>query len=115
MVKLTKPQALQVIEFFGAQAAEDAPVLDTDWTRWDKHMWMTCHKADLAIERQINPKDWVVLINTLLDFQYFDRDPAGYLNDRGDDDTEANRNGYDDRLKDLVSWAIDTAYRNSGA
>ncbi len=104
-----------VIEYFGTQAAEDAPMTTTSWTQWDKHLWMTNHKVDLAIERQVNDRDWYTVVNTMLDLQSFDRDPAGYLHERGDDDTEANRGEYDDRLKDLVSWAIDNAYRNSGA
>ena len=110
MEKLTAQQAKQVIEYFAAQAAEDAPLENAD-----THMWMTRYQASLAIERQITEKDWDLLVARMSDLQSFDRDPAGYLHEHGIKDTETFRDWELVNLNDLVSWAIDTAYTCSGA
>jgi hypothetical protein len=112
-VKLTKEQAKMVIEYFSRQAAEDAPVEDKGWTRWDRHMWMTCFQTSLAIERKIDESFWAQLINAQLDAQTFDRDPDGYLHERGYDGTEGQRLYMEDVLKDLVSSSIDQTYQMS--
>lgn len=111
-LKLTEQQAKQVLEYFVQKAAEDAPDT-TDWQVWDKSMWMTCYQASIAIERQIKEQDWVSLVNYQLDLQSFDRDPDGYLHERGY--TEKDKDYMHDTLKDLVSWGIDTVLKNSGA
>lgn len=106
---LTARQAKMVIEYFAAQAAEDAPEQDDH-----KHMWMTRMQASLAIERQISPQDWYVLVVAMSNLQSFDRDPAGYLFDRGHEDTAITRENEHFYLNDQVSWKIDTAYACSG-
>jgi hypothetical protein len=114
-VKLTKEQAKMVIEFFSQQAAEDLPVRDSNWKAWDRHMWMTCYTVSLAIERKINEHDWATLLNAALDWQSFDRDPAGYLYERGEDDNEHTNNYYHEVLQDVLSASIDTAFNTSKA
>lgn len=115
MKKLTPVQGKMVIEYFGQQAAQDAPAT-TDWEVWDRHLWMTNHKVDLAIERRIKAGDWGVLTSAMSDLQSYDRDPAGYLNERGENgDSAGARDWMLDILTDVVSWAIDTAWNNSGA
>ena len=111
-MKLTEQQAKQVLEYFVQKAAEDAPDT-TDWQVWDKSRWLTCCQASIAIERQIKEQDWVSLVNYQLDLQSFDRDPDGYLHERGY--TEKDKDYMHDTLKDLVSWGIDTVLKNSGA
>lgn len=114
MKKLTPSQAKMVIEFYSQQAAQETPDT-TDWGVWDKHMWMSNHVADLAVERLIAARDWSMLLSAQLDAQTFDRDPAGYLNDRDYNDTESERVYMQGILEDVVSAAIDAAYRNSKA
>lgn len=114
-MKLTKEQAKMVIEFFSAQAAEDLPVNDTVWTEWDKHTWMTCYTASLAIERKLNEHDWATLLNAQLACQSFDRDPAGYLYERGDDDTYKTRTTMRWTLQDVLSATIDDVFNTSKA
>jgi hypothetical protein len=114
-VKLTKEQAKMVIEFYAKQAAQEAPVNDTVWTEWDKHTWMTCYQTSLAIERKIDESFWVQLINAQLDAQLFDRDPDGYLHERGYDANDAQRWYMKGVLEDLVSVSIDQAFQMSKA
>jgi len=114
-VKLTKEQAKMVIEYFSQQAAQDAPVKDLDWKEWDKHMWMTNYQTSLAIERVINEHDWAALVNAALDYQSFDRDAAGYLHERGEDDTEYMNNYYHEVLEDALSAHIDVVFNTSKA
>lgn len=106
-MELTQTQALMVVEYLAAQAAEDAPIEGAD-----KHMWMTRMQASIAIERQITEKDWDALVARQSDLQSFDRDAEGWMNEQGIiDSTDHVRDG----LEDQVSWAIDTAYTCSGA
>jgi hypothetical protein len=104
-----------VIEYFATQAAEDAPATDLTWDNWDKHMWLTCYKVSLAIERMVNIRDWAVLVNAAFSLQDFDRNPAGYLFDRGEDDTAENRDEALDVLRDVLSASIDTVFNTSKA
>ena len=115
-MKLTKEQSKMVLEYFSAQAAQDAPVKDTIWTEWDKHMWMTNYQTSLAIERVIDMRDWAQLINAQLDCQTFDRDPAAYLYERGEDDPTADQRWYwHGVLQDVLSSCIDNAFNTSKA
>jgi hypothetical protein len=114
-VKLTPAETKMAIEYFSAQAAEDAPLVGTDWAEWDKHIWMTCYEASLKIERKINEAFWAQLILAHMEAQQFDRDPAAYLFERGDDDNETNRAYYHDVMKDLVSSSIDQTFQMSKA
>jgi len=112
MEQLTAQQAKQVIEYFAAQAAEDAPLENAD-----KHMWMTRYQTSLAIERQITEADWDSLVGRMANLQSFDRDPEGWMTEHGFDLSYGD-NGVTyvkDGLEDQVSWAIDTAYTCSGA
>jgi hypothetical protein len=113
-VKLTKEQSRMVIEYFATQAAEDAPATALDWANWDKHMWMTCYTASLAIERRINEHDWATLVNAAFDWQSFDRDPDAYLNERGYEEPWQidYMRGV---LQDVLSASIDTVYSTSKA
>lgn len=115
MPKLTKEQSKMVIEYLSQKAAQEAPVADLDWAAWDRHLWMTCYEASLAIERKIDESFWAQLINAQLDAQTFDRDPAGYLFERGEEDNEHTNNYYHDVMKDLVSSSIDQAFQMSKA
>lgn len=115
MNTLTAAQAKQVIAYFGAQAAEDAPEGAQDSAEWDTHAWQTMYAASLAIERRIPEHDWHTVIVSFMDQQSFDRDPAGYLHERGYDGTASDMNYMAGVLEDLLSWAIDLAYINSGA
>ena len=112
-MKLTKEQAKMVIEYFAKQAAEEAPVQDTTWNNWDKHMWLTCYTVSLAVERLINIKDWAALVNAALDSQRFDRDPEGYLHEHGW--TDSSKEWMHDTLDDVLSMHIDTAFNTSRA
>jgi hypothetical protein len=114
-MKLTKEQAKMVIEFYAVQAAQEAPVNDTVWTEWDKHTWVTNYQTSLAIERRLNEHDWATLVNAALDYQSFDRDPAGYLYERGEDDTYKTRTTMRWTLQDVLSASIDTAFNTSKA
>jgi len=110
MEQLTAQQAKMVLEYFAQQAAEDAPEHNAD-----THMWMTRYQASLAIERQITEEDWDALVVAMADYQSFDRDPYGYLHDRGLPSTTPEWDAQNYYLLDQVSWAIDTAYTCSGA
>ena len=90
-------------------------MVTTDWKVWDRHMWMTRMQVSLAIERQINLGSWDSLVNHMIDLQSFDRDPAGWLNENGEDDTYKTRTTTRWNLQDAVSSAIDNCYNNSGA
>jgi len=110
MEKLTAQQAKMVLEYFAQQAAEDAPLENAD-----THMWMTRYQASLAIERQITEMDWDRLVALMSDLQSFDRDPEGFVNERGYFPSRAKVLDMHHQLTDQVSWAIDTAYTCSGA
>lgn len=112
--KLTVAQAKMVIEYFSTQAAEDAPHHE-DTAALDKHIWMTCYEVSLKIERKINEHDWAVLILDSMDWQSFERDPAAYLFERGDEDNEHTNNYYHEVLKDVLSASIDNAYNTTKA
>lgn len=114
-MKLTKEQSKIVIEYFSQRAAQGAPVTDLDWAGWDRHMWMTNYQASLAIGRRINEHDWAALVNAQLDVLLFDRNPAGYLFDRGEEDNEDTNNYYHEALRDILSAHIDTAFNTSKA
>jgi len=114
MPKLTKEQSRMVIEYFATQAAEDAPHHE-DTVEWDKHIWMTCYTASLAVERKINEHDWAVMVLAAMDWQSFERDGAAYLYERGDDDNEHNVNYYYETLQDVLSASIDTVFNTSKA
>lgn len=107
---LTEKQAKMVIEFFAQQAAEDFPE-----DGGDKHMWQTRYKASLAVERRIGSWWWTSLVNAQMDLQSFDRDPAGYLYERGEADWGSAIDDMGEHLKNQVSWSIDNVFRNSGA
>lgn len=109
METLTAQQAKQVIEYFAAQAAEDAPEHNAD-----KHMWITRMQASIAIERQITELDWYVLLEAMTNQQSFDRDPGAYLHSVGIRDTETSRDYERAYLTDQVSWWIDNAYADAG-
>jgi hypothetical protein len=113
-VKLTKEQSKMVIEFFAQQAAQEAPHHE-DTAEWDKHIWMTNYEASLAVERKINEHDWAVLVLTAVQWQSFDRDPYGYLNERGYNDTARNAHDMKHTLQDVLSTSIDTAFNTSKA
>jgi len=115
MPKLTKEQSKMAIEYFAKQAAEEAPRTDKTWVYWDRHMWMTLYTASLAIERIINMSDWAALVNAALDSQSFDRDPAGYLHERGEPDTSQNVDYMRGVLEDVLSASIDTVFNTSRA
>jgi hypothetical protein len=76
---------------------------------------MTCFDLSLKLERVVNIKDWAALLNSQVTLQSYDRDPAAYLFDRGDDDTEYNRNYAWDELKDVVSSWIDNVHNTTKA
>lgn len=109
--KLTEQQAKMVIEFLSEQAAQDYP--DGTFQEIEKHTWLTRYTASLAIERQITERDWEDLLNAQIVWQSFDRDPEGWLNERGFVDFGYYKHA--DALKDMVSSRIDNCYRNSGA
>lgn len=114
-MKLTKEQAKMVIEFFSQKAAEEAPVKDTVWTEWDKHMWMTNYQTSLAIERRIHESDWAQLINAQLDAQTYDRDPDAYLHERGYDANDAQKWYMHGVVQDVLSASIDGVFATSKA
>ena len=118
MEQLTATQAKQVIEYFGAQAAEDAPVVvfggnESQYDTFNKHLWLTRHAVCIAIEREVTAHDWYAAVVNMIDAQSFDRDPAGYLNERGY--TDKDRDYMQGVLEDLVSWSIDMCYNNAKA
>lgn len=116
MEQLTAQQAKMVIEYFAAQAAEDAPSVDADWRGWEKHQWMTRMQASLAIEKQITNLDWYLLLEAMTNYQSFDRDPEAYLHQQGGEGyTQADIIQWQGDLEDQVSWQIDNAYGNAGA
>jgi hypothetical protein len=120
MEQLTATQAKMVIEFFAGQAAEDAPFTyhgmnEALWETFYKHEWKTRLQLSLLLEREVNDHDWHTLISTMIDWQVFDRDPAGYLNARGHEDTEQDRDYMHGVLEDLVSWAIDSVHNTAKA
>ena len=110
MEQLTTQQAKMVIEYFAAQAAEDAPIEGAD-----KHMWLTRYQCSVAIERQIGEWWWDSLVANMADLQSFDRDPAGYLHEQGYEDNIAEQDNMRQHIERQVSWSIDNVYRNSGA
>lgn len=120
MEQLTAQQAKMVIEYFAGQAAEDAPAVhhgdnEVQWDAFNKHMWLTHKQVCIAIEREVSQHDWHTLLSNMIDLQVFDRDPAGYLHERGYGDNEASRGYMTGVLEDLVSWAIDSAWNNAKA
>lgn len=112
---LTRKEAMMVIEFFGQQAAQDAPDSFQGEEDWDKHAWMTRYQTSLAVERQITEHDWHTLLANMVNLQSFDRDPEGFLNERGEQPVPINVEFYKDLLEDHASWAITNCYDNSGA
>lgn len=108
METLTAQQAKMVLEYFAAQAAEDAPEHDAD-----KHMWMTRYQASIAIERQITEADWDRLVARMADCQSFDRDADAFFHENAWS-TYQDKALFADYINDQVSWAIDTAYACSG-
>lgn len=116
MEQLTATQAKMVIEYFAGQAAEDAPAVhhgdnEAKWDAFHKHMWLTHKQVCIALEREVNAHDWHCVVTNMIDRQSFDRDPEGYLNERGY--TEKDRDYMQGVLEDLVSWAIDECWNNS--
>lgn len=114
-MKLTKEQSKMVIEYFATQAAEDAPFTTVDWAEWDKRIWMTNYAVSLAIQRRINEGDWAVLVMAAIDWQSFDRDPDGYLHERGYDANDAQKEYMSGVLQDVLSASIDSAFHTSKA
>lgn len=104
-----------VIEYFSQQAAQELPVTDLDWSNWDKHMWLTCYDVSLKLERIVNPSDWAALLNAQLDWQTFDRNPDGYLHERGYDANDAQKHYMTGVLEDVLSMQIDMTYNTSKA
>jgi hypothetical protein len=113
--KLTREQAMMVIEYFSQQAAEDAPDSFQGEEDWDKHEWLTRYTVSLAIGRQITEHDWHTLLANMVESQSFDRDAEGWLNERGLAVAQYNVDYYKDVLEDLVTWSITNVYTNSAA
>jgi hypothetical protein len=111
MEQLTAQQAKQVIEYFAQQTAEDLPTGSA--VERDKHMWRALLTVSLAINRRVTELDWDVLVAAQIDFQSYDRDPEGWMNEHGYKDFGYYRHG--EALADAVSFAIDNCYNNSGA
>lgn len=118
MEKLTPTEAKMVIEYLAAQAAEDYPATGT-FEGYEHHLWLTRMHASVAIDRRIHDGDWDMLVVNFIDLQSFDRDPEAYLYQHGATSESINTEATQDKmrgiLEDLVSWAIDLAYDNSGA
>lgn len=112
MEQLTEAQAKMVIEFFSAQAAEDAPEGEG---LSESYLWKTRYQASIALDRRIGEWWWTSLVECQMDLQSFDRDPAGYLYERGEADWGSAIDDMGEHLKNQVSWSIDNAFRNSGA
>jgi hypothetical protein len=111
-MELTEQQQKMVIEYFAQQAAEDMP----DGTEMDreKHLWMTRYTASLAVKHRIGVWYWESLVDTMMDLQTFDRDPAAYLHDYDYPDTQKERDDMRQHLENQVSWSIDNVLMSSG-
>ena len=72
---------------------------------------MTTTMRDLARQE----RDWEEAVVVIGAYESFDRDPYGYLHRNGYKVTSYERDYQKGTLQDEVSFAIDEAYRNSGA
>lgn len=105
-IKLTQAQRRIIVEHFAEQCAQDVPAQLTG-LELEHHLEWWRLKLALAMDgRKVDEIDWSILTSWVLDFQSFDRDPAGWLNEQGYDDSVSRREHWHDYLNDEISARI---------
>lgn len=100
-----------IVEFYATKCVEEMPSEDMPKAEFfrDLHSEEWRLKTMKAIEKVIPEADWSELLEWLIAYQWFDRDPEGFM----------YQNGYDgyspqevrNHLNDNASWNIDAVAR----
>jgi hypothetical protein len=111
-IPLTREQRRMVIEFYATQCAAEMPSDEMPKAEFyqDLHREEYRLRAMKGIEKVIPEVYWTDLIEELLEYQSFDRDPAGWLEENGysgNESVHATRNVFNNN----ISYHIDNAAR----
>lgn len=109
-MNLTVEQRRMVIEYFATKCVEEMPSEDMPKAEFfrDLHSEEWRLEAMKAIERVINEDDWSRLLEELIRYQSFDRDPEGWIYENGYEDTVQRVREY---LNDEASVQINVVAR----
>lgn len=107
---LTVEQRRMVVEYFATKCVEEMPSEDMPMAEFyrDLHSEEWRIKTMKAIEKVIPEQDWDSLLEWLLDYQSFDRDPEIWMHERGYDHPAHTVREY---LNDQASMHIDVVAR----
>jgi hypothetical protein len=110
VMNLTVEQRRMVVEYFATKCVEEMPSEDMPKAEFfrDLHSEEWRLQTMKAIERVIPERNWMLLLEWLLDYQSFDRDPEGWKFDKG---YEEPVQGVREYLNDEASVAIDRVAR----
>lgn len=110
-MNLTVEQRRMVVEYFATKCVEEMPSEDMPKAEFfrDLHSEEWRLQTMKAIEKVIPEADWSELLEWLLDYQTFDRDPESFIHERAYyGETVESVRGH---LNTQASWHIDTAAR----
>lgn len=108
-MNLTVEQRRMVVEYFATKCVEEMPSEDTPKAEFfrDLHSAEWRIRTMKAIEKVILEEEWSDLLEDLLDYQSFDRNPEQWMYENG----AANRARAKYILEDFISLHIDAVAR----
>ena len=107
-VKLTVQQRRMIVEHFAEECAQEMPA-DVPGLEIEQHIEKYRLLLSLALDaRPVNAGAWATLVGEVLDYQSFDRDPAGYLHEEGWDgigqvSMDRSREMFNDDISALIN------------
>jgi hypothetical protein len=112
VMNLTVEQRRMVVEYFATKCVEEMPSEDMPKAEFfrDLHSEEWRLQTMKAIEKVIPERDWNNLVENLLDYQSFDRNPEEYMFDK-DYDSRYTVANVRENLNDMASAHIDMAAR----
>lgn len=112
-MNLTVEQRRMVVEYFAIKCVEEMPSEDMPKAEFfrDLHSEEWRIQTMKAIEKVIPEADWSDLLEDLLEYQSFDRDPEGYMYQNHYRPSRYTVEQVRDHLNDQAGWHIDIAAR----
>lgn len=105
MEKLTVEQRRMVIEYYAQKLVEEWPAVLTG-IQVESRMYEAALLMEARLNRFVNKVTFNNLIELMLDYQTFDRDPAGWLEENGWEDTAPRQYHWKQYMNDMISALI---------
>jgi hypothetical protein len=103
--KLTVAQRRMVIDYYATKLVEEWPAV-LFGIEIEARLYEAALKLEWRLNRFVNKTIFNQLIEHMLNEQAFDRDPEGWFNENGIEDTEANKLDWQHYFKDIISAKI---------